>query len=218
VIDSRRTWSGWLARIVVVVALANRPLAAQASDGGVFLGPFAGVVFATLAGEDVSSFTSRTDFAAGLQFDQVFPGGVFIRSGLIYSGRGATAPSVIGDVVFKQRFVDLPVIVGYRLHTRGPRPFFFGGAQVGLNVGCELEDASGGSTTNINCDDSSGNFALADLNGVVGAGIAVPAGKAGLTLDVRYLIGLQQIEALIDGKNRALVIGGAYMFRIGSQR
>ncbi len=73
------------------LALAATPAWAQKSGTAVsttYIGPFAGVNFSTVSGNDFTDAQNQTGFMAGGLLEHVLPSGLFFRIGAKYATRG----------------------------------------------------------------------------------------------------------------------------------
>jgi len=181
---------------------------------GIYIGPFVGGVSAELSGLSNLYVThhSRLDFSTGVQWDRVFESGAFLRSGVFYAGRGGATSASSIDVDVVARYVEFPLLVGYRLPDAvGTRVFVMGGPQLGIQASCKYEGQAFGMNVNLNCDDGE-TFDLAVL---AGGGISIALGRANLLFDFRLMQGLRDVEAGSGSKNRGVTIGAGYMFALG---
>ena len=176
------------------------------------VGPFVGMNYTSFYGDDAQDMNSRWDFNIGGKVDFGFGNGSF-QTGLLYSGRGAAASDQGVDVNFKVRYIELPLLLGYRFPATGARPYVIGGGQVAFKTGCQIEGSGGGVTASFDCDDPNfgGEFSSTDFGLVGGGGLIWPMGRNDLTFDLRYTLGLSKIEKNTDLKNRGFTFGVGLM-------
>lgn len=206
--------------LLATVAVPICSVSATAQSAPTVVGPVLGVNLATLSGSDVTDASSRTGFAFGVQLQHRFQGGGFLRTGLVYSMRGASASDLGVKVTFKENYIELPVLLGYRFPMEGQtRPFLMAGAQVGFKASCKIEASSGGTSASVNCDDSSigGNFSSTDFALVGGGGVTFSMARGMVSVDARYTLGLQNIEQDTKAKNRGLTLAVSYMMPLGGR-
>ena len=209
----RRTSALFVFAIFVLPATA-RSQAARASMVGqrITIGPFVGMNYSGFYGSDAQDMGSRWDMNIGGKLDIGF-GDASFQTGLLYSGRGAAASDQGVDVKFKIRYIELPLLFGYRFPAAGIRPYVIGGGQVAFKTGCKFEGSSGGFSASIDCDDPQigADFSSTDFGVVGGGGLIYPIGRNDLTFDLRYLLGLSRVEKDSDIKNRGFTFGVGLM-------
>ena len=181
------------------------------------IGPFVGMNYTTFYGSDVDEVGdvgSRWDFTVGGKVDFGFSGSGMFRTGLLYSGRGASSTEQGVDASFKLRYIELPLLFGYKFPATGARPYIIGGGQVGFKTGCQVEGTDGGVSASVDCDELGGDFASTDFGLVGGGGLIVPMGRNDLTFDLRYVLGMTRIEKESEVKNRGFTFGVGLMVPI----
>jgi hypothetical protein len=183
----------------------------------IMIGPFIGLNYTTVSGRDVSNPEYRTGLAAGGQLDAHFEGGVFFRTGALYSQRGANFTSSGNDVAFRESYIEVPLLLGYAVSSPGStiRPFIMGGGQVGFKTSCELAARDATPNVSYKCEDLGGDFASNDFSAVAGAGVMFPVASGRMSFDARYALGLQKIQKASDSKHRGFTFGVAYMIPFG---
>jgi hypothetical protein len=182
------------------------------------LGPFVGLNYTTLSGDDATDAKSRVDFALGGQLDFSLASSGFFRTGLVYSRRGAKTTESGTELKLKVSYLEVPVLFGYRFPTGGGvRPYLMGGGQLGIKVGCKFEGTDQGVTASIDCDnpDLGADFKSTDISLVGGGGVLMPVGTSSLAFDLRYALGLSSIEKNSDLKNRGFTLGVGFMIPVG---
>ena len=202
----------------LLLALPARGQVGVPAAHRVAIGPFVGMNYTSFYGSDAEGVNSRWDFTAGGQLDVDFADVAFFRTGLLYAGRGAQTTESGVNVKVKLRYVELPLMLGYRFPTTGVRPYVAGGVHVAFKTACDFEGSSGGITESAACDDPNlggGDFASTDFAILGGGGLLMPVGTGDLTLDARYALGLTKIEKSSDVKNRGFTVGVGFMIPIG---
>ena len=164
------------------------------------LGLKGGVNFTDLADlESELSSSSKNDFV----------GGVYLNIGdrwsfqpeLLYSRRGVDLQeggTTLG--AFKQQFVEVPVLVHFRLLRGLLEPALYAGASVAFETDCQIEEVGGESDT---CETLLG----ADTSSPLWAGIAGVSADLDVTvlvlgLDARYNYGFSTVADESDAKWR----------------
>ena len=206
-----------LTLLLASVAAAQQS-SAVAPLAHISIGPFFGFNYTSFYGDKDLSPKSRTDFALGGQVDVTLATTTFLRTGLIYSRRGAKITELGFDLAFKPKYLELPVLFGYRFPTTSSaQPYLFGGPQLAVRVGCSVEVKQDDVSASADCDnpDLEADFHSVDFAAVAGFGMAVPLGTNSLSFDLRYALGFTKVVKEGNAKNRGLTLGVALMVPIG---
>ena len=207
----------WIALALLVASATIAQGQAAPLGPRITIGPFVGMNYTTVYGSDVEDTDSRWDWAFGGQLDAAFGGAGLFRTGLLYSGRGAEGTEDGLTIQIKLRYLEIPLLLGYRFPTTGARPYVLGGAQLGFKTGCTFEGTDGNVTASFDCDDPDldiADFKTFDFGAVAGGGVIVPFGGNELTFDLRYTLGLTKIEETTNAKNRGFTVGVGLMIPI----
>lgn len=202
-----------------LAAAAALLVAASSLPAQLSWGPAVGINLATLAGDDVTDAKMLVAFAAGVQLDKMTEGkALFWRTGATYSMQGAKTEDPgppVSTGKFKLNYVNVPFLAGWKFTPAKPTsPYLLVGPQLGLNVGCDIEAESGGSSFSMSCDDAGVTVKGFDFAGVVGAGMSVAAGASMIHIAATYALGLTTIDdgdPAADTKNRVFAITFSYM-------
>jgi hypothetical protein len=219
----RRLASLYTALTLLAIASASaqkqQGAAAPLTRNTVSIGPFAGIDYTTFSGADASSIgaSSRADFAIGGQLDYSLGGIGFLRTGLLYSRRGAEGSDQGVQVAAKLSYIEVPVLLGYSFSSSGSgvRPFLMAGGHVAFKAGSTCEETDSGVTTSSSCEDAGFDLSSTDFAVLGGGGVLVPFGASNLSLDVRYALGLKDVANGFSAQNRGFTFGVAYMFPLG---
>jgi hypothetical protein len=197
-------------------------------------GPVAGVNVFTLAGSDASSMKSRTTFYVGGALTLPIGENGFVEVQLQYAGKGASfstfdprVGTVNGDI--KLTYLELPVLVGFDLTGGadwrsgtpfdaggGAHPRLYAGPTVGVRLSCAITASSYGTTYPLPCPTDS--VKVVDLGVTFGGGVAFPVGRATLSFDARYTIGLTPVFIGSNAKNEGLSIGARFVFPLAGKK
>lgn len=216
--QARRLYRAVTVGLVLTAATNLNAQAAGSSGARIMIGPFVGVNYTTVSGDEVEDASYRAGLAAGGQLQADFAGGWFFRTAVLYSQRGADATINAINVTFKENYVEAPLLLGYQFASAGSsiRPFVMAGGQVGFKVSCNLSGRSQGASISIKCDDDPGTeYKSTDFGAVGGAGIMFPAAGGTMSLDVRYAQGLGDITSDSNARHRGFTAGIAYMIPLG---
>lgn len=212
----------------LALLLGTAPLDAQ-----VTLGLKAGVNVADLSSEDPTE-TFNTDTRSAIAFGgfaEFEMGDVFaFQPELLYSQKGAKVSEDGVDLTFKVNYVELPVLLKARVSppASGVRPSFFVGPVFAFESKCEVEGTVDAMSATLDCDAfseaSEGEVDIQtksmDLGVTLGAGIEIPAGGVVVVGDVRYTLGLTDVndtpgEEDLDIKNRTWSMFAGIGFPVG---
>jgi hypothetical protein len=205
-----RRWT--VVAVALFVAASNLP--AQ-----IAWGPAIGLNLATLAGDDVTDAKMLLGFAAGVQLDKMTEGKpLFWRAGVHYSMQGSKTEDPgppVSEGKFKLAYINVPLLAGWKFTPTKPNsPYLLIGPQLGLNVGCDIEAESGGSSATASCDDVGITTKGMDFGAVVGAGTSFAMGLSAVHVAVTYNLGLMTIDdgdPAADIKQRVLAFTFSYM-------
>jgi opacity protein-like surface antigen len=201
---------------LVVASLAATPSVARAQKGGMLIGPWVGLNFATFGGSSATNTSTRTGIALGGQLQATLAPSIFLRVGALYSMRGASSSNPSGTA--KVNYIEFPVVVGYQFAMQGSqvKPYVMAGGQFGFKASCNVE--SGGTTSD--CNTALGTtVASTDFGFTFGAGVGFPAGTGHIMIDARYYIGMTNLISNAGGgaelKNKGFTVGAGYMIPFG---
>lgn len=201
----RGIWSAALAAALTLGA------ASGAAAQGISVGVKAGVNVATLGGDDVEDAESRIGLVGGAFLVYRFSDMLALQPEVLYSQKGTSFSDTEGEVTLKLDYVDVPVLLrlDVPLANSSLRPSVFAGPVFSLRASCGAEAEFDGGSVEVNCDDFDEegiSFKDTDFGLAFGAGLDFPAGRATVTLDGRYTLGLSSIDDSgqdADVKNRA---------------
>lgn len=216
--QARRLYRAVAVGFVLMAATNLNAQNAVSSGARIMIGPFVGVNYTTISGDEVADATYRAGLAAGGQLQADFAGGWFFRTAVLYSQRGAEATINAINVTFKENYVEAPLLLGYQFASAGSsiRPFVMAGGQVGFKLSCNLSGTSQGTSISLDCDDDQGtDYKSTDFAAVGGAGIMFPAAGGTMSLDVRFAQSLSDIASDSNARHRGFTAGIAYMIPIG---
>jgi hypothetical protein len=210
---------------LVVASLAAAPAAqAQRGRGGMLIGPWLGLNFASFSLSNVpASATSRTGLRIGGELQRTLSPELFLRLGAFYSMRGSDGTSQGSSFTIKLNYIEVPVLLGYRFAIQGSQiePYVMAGGQFALKTGCTYE--APGQTLDCDTAISQQNFGTGvssfDVGLNFGGGVAIPAGRGRIMVDLRYLVGLVNALKAPQGnasiKNVGFTLGAGYMIPFG---
>ncbi|HEX8690826.1 MAG TPA: porin family protein [Longimicrobium sp.] len=204
----RGIWSTAVAAALVLGA------ASGAAAQGISVGVKAGVNVATLGGDDVEDADSRIGLVGGAFLVYRFSDMLAIQPEVLYSQKGASFSDTEGELTVKLDYVDVPVLLRLNVPVTGSslRPSVFAGPVFSLRASCGAEAEFNGGSVEVDCDelDEEGIAVKdTDVGLAFGAGLDFPAGRATVTLDGRYTLGLSSIDDSdldADVKNRAFAV------------
>lgn len=196
----------------LLAAVTVAPLSAQGLD----LGVEAGINVSDISGSDGRDTRDFNGFRGGLTFGYGFgeEGALGVRSGLIYSEKGAEAPGTGTRTIIS--YLEVPVTLVWNIPLAGiVRPRILGGGLLGLGPSCSQESLVGGPPTD--CAEQGLEAEGTDVGLLLGGGFGVAVSEnATLTVDGRYNLGLADIEegSSLELENRVLQVNVGAEFRL----
>ncbi|NOT06666.1 MAG: PorT family protein [Gemmatimonadales bacterium] len=189
---------------VTLLALMAIPTIASAQGKPAGFGLKVGAVFANVSNSGVlpNDMGSRTGFSAGLALG--IPGGVVgFGAEALYVQHGLKSSASANSL--KIDYVSIPVYLRLGIPTPGVQPYAYAGPQVSFELRCKIGSSD--------CPDNTfggGERKKTTYAGVIGAGLRL-GGKAGLTIEGRYVYGLTDLKygtvtSSDSYKNRDLMI------------
>ncbi len=200
-------------RVVLLAAAALTFLTTglSAQEARTFLGPSLGLNIATTGG------SARTGVTAGFVWEHHFVAGPLIQTGLSYSSRPGDLDDQDNGTSGQAQlaYIEVPALLGFQFPTKNSsvQPFLLGGAQLGLNISCNIESVAdvvveGG----VGCTDL---VSGTDVSFVAGGGLAFATGRGSFTFSARYIGGLTDITENTGAKNRGFTVGISYLIPMG---
>lgn len=190
------------------LALVSAPATAQ--SGISLVGGFvsANITYEEGGVSDDDSFASRTGFAVGLGLQRWLSPNLSFAPEALYAIKGTKDPE--SDANIKLSYVELPLLLRYRLSTGEAAPFITAGPTVSFQMSCDLSD---GEDESESCDDAFGedeSYDSMDFGVMVGAGVMF--NRFGIS--ARYEMGLKDIDKadFIKSRNKALMVLASYAF------
>jgi Outer membrane protein beta-barrel domain len=208
-----------------LAAMAWSPSLSQSSPQSTpRFGIIGGANLATLTGSMFENPSNRTGFAAGLMAVLPVLPSFAIQPELMFTMKGTTSDS---DGTAKIDYIELPVLARLEVPAFGRvKPFVYGGPGFAYRVGCSFEgtatefQAPGGLVTRefrVTCDSLQAQaqraspgfkYNTADVDGIIGGGLAFDVGGRTMTVGVRYDVGFVKFLSVADSKNRVLSFMG----------
>lgn len=148
-----------------------------------------------------SELESRVAMQAGGWIAWKFAPMAAVQAELLWTQKGSHAEidalGISADVTYVLDYVELPILMRFDLPGAGVRPRIFLGPAIGLPVTTKVRvDQQGFGEEEEELDDVD-----TEVSGIVGAGLAFPAGVTTLGIDLRYQLGFTEIASDTDTKN-----------------
>ncbi|NBC08282.1 MAG: outer membrane beta-barrel protein [Bacteroidetes bacterium] len=129
----------------------------------------------------------------------------------------------VGDVVESQvlvNYLEIPVLAKYAFGGETLQGFVNGGPSIGYGLSGKSKAKSNGVEEEEDLDFKEDGVKRTDFSFVFGGGLSIKAGPATVFLDIRYLLGLTNIDDSGDDdspkqRNRGLGFGLGVLFPIG---
>jgi hypothetical protein len=147
------------------------------------------------AGASFGNIKNKGVFPGALKTRIGAAGGVFLgyRASVIgvgieamYAQRGLRSDQSINDQWTHLDYVDIPGYVKVSFPTSGIRPFVYAGPQVSFEAKCRTANNTAP------CPDAGRK--KTDFAGIIGAGVRLGSGSAGISLEARYVYGLSDLK------------------------
>lgn len=194
------------------------PLTSQAQMGETTVevkpGVRAGVNSMILSGDDTDDLDRRTGFMVGGFALVDFAGPFALQPELMYVQKGATQEESIGGTTItgttKLDYIEIPVLAKVQLPVQGGfSPHLFAGPTLGFTVTAEAKTEGGGESET---EDLSDEASETDVGLALGGGLDVNLAAGTLMIDVRYGLGLSNID---DTEGDQSVNNQGYMITVG---
>jgi hypothetical protein len=194
---------------------SNRQSAVSAPSTTSF-GIKAGLNFANMGGDNSSGNSSTTLFGVGgfvaFNIQEKFN----IQGELLYNQKGFKMSGTTYGYAYTATqtfsYLDINVLAKYNIQVEGNiEPFIFAGPNLGilLSSNSHIEVAGNSSDNDIKSSMSGADFGL-----IIGAGISFKVGTGAILFDVRYDLGLANINATstVSNTNQVFSITAGYEF------
>jgi hypothetical protein len=161
----------------------------------------------TLGGDETDGLDSRTGFLIGGFATIDFGAPVLVQPELTYVQKGASAEINDSDITQKLDYIEIPVLVKYKIPAGGFSPNLFAGPALGFNINAER---SNGDTQDISDSTSGTEFGL-----YLGAGADFGLSAGTLSVDARYNLGLSNIldtDGDASQNNQGFMITAGFAF------
>ena len=164
------------------------------------------------------TYHGRTAFGIGAVVDYPLAPQIDVHGQIMLLGKGQTMKDpdfTAGDVDWKTRYVEIPLLVRYTLRTEASaHPYVAAGPSFGILRSAKFSDRE------ITEDDEDAKSF--DMSIVLGAGVSLPRGTSTFFGEVRYAYGLVNVvdESGIDDasvKHRGLQLLGGITFPVGKK-
>lgn len=214
-----------IAASVLVLCLGVQPLGAQSlglGADGFGLGIEAGLNVSDLSvddGQGLGDFHAETGVRAGAVLRYGFGPVLGFQTGASFSQKGASAEQEIGtSQQIEIDYLEIPLLLQLNVPT-GPAPVnprLFAGGTVNIEVACDLTIVGEAAVAESECggEEDVLDTNATDLGFLFGAGLDFPAGPGALTVDLRFDLGLSDINDVADSpelKNRNFQATAGYI-------
>lgn len=212
-----------LAAVVTLPAIlaaqpAQSPALSPALRPAPRFGVLAGASIATLAGDPVEEWDSRTGFVAGATLTLPLTSVVAFQPEVLFAQKGARISEDGFTATFKLAYVEVPLLLRVDVPTTGAvRPHLFAGPALAFKASCDVEASGAGVSASRPCRDIANEEEGDDLRSfdaglMLGGALGVDFGARRLNVGARYTLGLTKLVAEDDVKNRAITVYGSLDF------
>lgn len=202
--------------LVLVVMLLGLPTPATAQS---MVGVKGGLVVANISASDEQELEgneTRTGAGFGAFFRTMVAPAVSVQPEALYLKKGFKGEDEDLSGKFSLTYVQVPVLLQYHLATgEGVVPRVFAGPAIAFETGCKISGSDSTVEVEVDCEAADIATKSTDFSAVFGAGADIPMGGFSITGDVRYDLGLSNIDdSGADGsvKNRSwgFFVGAAF--------
>lgn len=191
--------------VMVAIFLVALMAAPSFAGGKMGFGGKAGLNLAKFWGTDAGGAGSRTGFALGGYIDLPFSPNIAFHPEVMYWQGGTSANLGSIDGTFKMDYVQIPVLLLFRVPSEGSQvvPMFYIGPSFGVKMGAKVKVAAGGQSGEVDIE----NAKSLDVAIAFGGGAEVAMGANRLTFDVRYTLGVTKAfeEAMVQEDDKLYV-------------
>lgn len=199
----------------LVLVVLGQPTIASAQN---LVGVKGGLVIADVSASDeqeIEGIESRTGAGFGAFYRAMIAPAVSVQPEVLYLTKGfeSNDEEITGE--FSLSYVQVPFLVQYHLTSgEGVSPRIFAGPAIAFETGCTISGSDGSTEVEFDCEDVDIATKSTDFSAVFGVGTDIPLSGFVITGDVRYDLGLSNIDdSGADGsvKNRSwgIFLGGA---------
>jgi hypothetical protein len=194
--------------VVVLLLILFIATAALAKEGALSYGPKFALNFASEGGDNTSSVKSSTKFGIGgfVTYDLQYP--IVLQGEVLYNRKGCDITAYNPTVTVTGSYIDIVALAKYKIQMEGDiKPSVFAGPSLGFLLSANYNQ--GGTTTDITSDAAGTDFGL-----VIGAGAGFKAGNGNVLFDLRYYLGLSNVNknSPPNNTNQILSINVGYAF------
>ena len=187
--------------VIVVGAVSARP-------GTMTIGPKFALNFATEGGDNSSYIKSSTKFGIGGFFTYDILDQFGVQGELLYNRKGCDITAYNPVVTVTGSYLDIVALAKYMIPIEGNfKPNVFAGPSLGLLLGATIYQGSQSA-------DYSSNVSGADFGLIFGAGAAYKVGPGSIVFDLRYYVGLSNVnkDNQFSNTNQIFSINTGYAF------
>jgi hypothetical protein len=181
---------------------------ASAKQGALSYGPKFALNFASEGGDNSAYISSSTKFGIGGFVTYGLADPFALQGELLYNRKGCIATNYNPTVNFTGSYLDFVALAKYLIPLEGDiKPAVFAGPSLGILLSANY--TQGGTTT-----DYSSNVSGADFGLVFGAGAMYKMGNGGIVFDLRYYLGLSNVNknSIYSNTNQIFSINVGYAF------
>jgi hypothetical protein len=201
--------------LLIVIFAASFALAQRKSyrtysdeDGALSVGAKFGLNFASVGGDNSSSYSGTTKIFFGGFMDYNIIKDFGVRGELLYNTTGTGIPN--GDVSFS--YLEIVALAKYNISVDpSVKIFFDAGPQLGIKLSANAHNNANSTDTDISSQVSGTDFDI-----VIGTGVSFKVGTGSIIADLRYNIGLSNLNKTSppSNTNQVFSLGVGYAFSL----
>jgi|WetSurMetagenome_2_1015567.scaffolds.fasta_scaffold27917_3 hypothetical protein len=195
-------------RILFVFLLVFLFVGAISAQGIVGVGPKVGLNFATIGGDGSSQLSTTTKFLFGGFLDYNIVKDFDLQGELLYNTTGASYTG--GNL--SASYLEIVTLAKYNIPVdKSVKIFFVAGPQLGIKLSANNHTDANGTDTDISSVVSGTDFDI-----VIGSGVAFKVGTGSFIADLRYNIGLSNINksGVASNTNQVFSLAVGYAFSL----
>jgi hypothetical protein len=199
-------------RVLLISLLLLLFVGAVSAQGIVGVGPKVGLNFATFGGDNATYYTSTTKFFFGGFMEYDFIKNFGLQGELLYNpmGGGYAVQGNNGNIGIS--YLEIVALAKYNIPVDpSVKIFFVAGPQFGIKLSANAHSDANSTDTDI-----SNNISGSDFDIVIGTGTSFKVGPGSIVFDLRYNIGLSNINKTSppSNSNQAFSLAFGYAFHL----
>ncbi len=199
-------------RVLLISLMLILFVGAVSAQGIMDVGAKVGLNFATFGGDNSTFYTNATKFLFGGFMEYDFIKNFGLQGELLYNSLGAGYSSQGATGNYSIPYLEIVALAKYNIPVdRSVKIFFVAGPQFGIKLSANAHSDANSTDTDISQYISGSDFDI-----VIGTGVAFKVGPGSIITDIRYNIGLSNINKTSppSNSNQSFSIAVGYGFSL----